>query len=254
MNHVVHPIHGNVKLGKLTPRHDARTLKMTRYAAPAMVPPKRMDWSLGVNDFGMMLNDSIGDCAVATPGHMIQAWSCNTGNEIVIPDEDIVKAYSAISGYVPGDDSTDVGCVMLDVMNHWRRTGIGGHKIDGYVALTPKNRDHIALSIDLFGGCALGFGLPKTMLSQEVWTLVSDTADGAPGSLGGHAVPALNYGPAGIVVVSWGKLYTVTWSFFDEYCDEAYGVLAPQWATLAAYSPGNVNYAQLQEDLKAIAG
>lgn len=239
------------KLGKLAPRHDLRTLRMAKYATPTLVAPKRMDWSLGVSRWPMLANDRIGDCAVAGPAHMIQAWSANSGGNFVPTDEQVIADYSAISGYNPGDSSTDNGCVMLDVMNYWRRTGICGHKIDGYVALTPGNRDHVALAIDLFGGCALGFALPKEAQGQEVWSLLDGSR---PGTWGGHMVPALNYGPTGVVVVTWGGLLTVTWDFMDRFCDEGFGVLAPDWATLAKNSPGNVNYAQLEEDLKEIAG
>ena len=112
-----------LKLGKRAPRHDPRTLLMTRYAAPTLVPPKRMDWSLGVNSWPMLANDSIGDCAIAGPAHMIQAWTSNNGEEYIPTEAEVIRDYSAVSGYVPGDDSTDVGCVMLDVMNYWRRVG-----------------------------------------------------------------------------------------------------------------------------------
>lgn len=240
------------KLGKREPREDLRTFKMAKYATPSTVPPRRMDWSLGVNKWGPMKNDEIGDCTVAAIGHMVQAWTNNNGAEIVIPDEEIVRAYSDITGYVPGDDSTDNGAVVLDVLNYARRNGVGGHKIAGYVALSPHNRDHVALSIDLLGGCYLGVALPVSAQDQEVWSVLNDDPNnrGRRGSWGGHAVPALNYGPTGVVVLTWGKLVTLSWEFFDAYVDEAYGVLSPDWATTAKNAPSGFNFAQLQEDMK----
>lgn len=245
-----------LRLGKRAARHDPRTLRLASFLTPLPVPPPRIDWSLGVNDWGTMQNDAIGDCTIAAAGHMIQAWTTNNGAELVLPDSTIVAEYSAITGYVPGDESTDNGAVELDVLNYWRKTGIGGHKIAGYVSLTPKNRDHVRLSVDLLGGCYLGISLPKTILDQEMWTVPESgpVGDAAPGSLGGHAVPVVNYGPAGIVIVTWGKLVTMTWEFFNEYVDEAYGILSPDWADGTKTAPSGFDFATLQQDLKAIEG
>ena len=38
---------------------------------------------------------------------------------------------------------TDRGAVELDVLRYWRKTGIGGTKIDAFMALEPKNHLHV---------------------------------------------------------------------------------------------------------------
>ena len=250
--------HSQMRLGKAQPRHDDRTLRLSRYLTSDLVAPPRIDWAAPVKSWPMLRNDELGDCTAAAAGHLIHAWSANNGAPVVLSDQQVVDAYSAITGYDPSDPSTDQGAVELDVLNYWKRTGIAGHKIAGYVALSPRNREHIALSIDLLGGCYLGVALPVSAQTQEVWDVPEGGAvgDGAPASWGLHAVPALNYGPAGITIVTWGQLKTLTWSFFDAYVDEAYGVLsAADWAQGGTKTaPSGFNLAQLQEDLRAIAG
>jgi hypothetical protein len=243
-----------LRLGKRAARHDPRTLKLASFLTPLPTPHPRIDWSLGVNDWGMMKNDALGDCTIATVGHLIQAWTNNNGAELVLPDSTIVAEYSAVTGYVPGDESTDNGAVELDVLNYWRTKGIGGHKIAGYVAVDPKNRDHLRLACDLFGGVYLGVGLPVSAQVQEVWA-VPDTGpvgDGSPGSWGGHAIPMVNYGPAGAVVVTWGALKTATWEWLTTYCDEAYACLSEDWVEPGKQAPSGLDLAGLQAALKAI--
>jgi hypothetical protein len=251
--------HSSMRLGKREARRDPRTLKLGSFlsTAPALVPHKRIDWSLGVNSWPMYLNDQIGNCAIAGPAHMIQAWTNNKGSEIVLPDSDVIHAYSEVSGYVPGDDSTDNGCVMLDVLNYWRRTGIGGHKIEAYayVYVNPLNRAHVSLAIDLLGGAVLGVRLPLTAQTQEIWSLLNNGGGAAkPGSWGGHCVVAVNYGPAGVVVVTWGRLLTLTWEFLELYCDEIFAVFSPDWASDGSDAPNHVNAVALREALQAATG
>lgn len=245
-----------MRLGKLPARRDTRTLRLSRYLGADIQEPRRIDWSLGVNDWNQMLNDQIGSCAIAGPGHWVQAWTNNNGNEVVIPDGEILKAYSAVGGYIPGNPWTDNGCIMLDVMNYWRRNGIGGHKINSYAAVNPSNRHHTQLAVDLFGGVLLGIELPQSIKSQEVWSVPDAglVGPGKVGSLGGHCVVALNYGPTGLVVVTWGQLVTLTWEFIETYTSEVFVALSDDWVNGTKAAPNGFGFAQLQADLRLVAG
>jgi hypothetical protein len=232
-------------------------LKLSNYtAALPLVAPKRVDWSLGVSTWPMLKNDTVGCCTVATAAHMIHAWTAANGNPVVLTDNDVITAYSAITGYVPGDDSTDNGAVVLDVLNYWRRVGIGGHKIAGYVALNPQNREHMDLGVYLFGGVYLGVGLPVSAQGQEVWSLPEGGAfgDGKPGSWGGHAIPILNANPTGHVAITWGGDKTITREWAATYYEEGYAILSEDFVTRAKASPGLIDYQTLLADLPALAG
>src|SRR5579862_867612 len=131
----------NVKLGKQTARHDPRTLQFSAYlkATAPPAPPSHEDYSKPVKAWPMMLNDNLGDCTCACAGHMIEEWTTYVGKAFTPTDKEVLKAYEAVSGYTPSNPNSDQGAAVLDVLNYWRKTGVGRHKILAYAALEPKN-------------------------------------------------------------------------------------------------------------------
>lgn len=126
------------RLGKLAPRHDPRTLKMARYSTALPDPPPVCDRTDKLTDLGPMLNTELGDCTCAAIGHIIQAWTAEDGAQVILPDSDILAAYEGACGYNPADPMTDQGGVELDVLNYWRKAGVGGHRIAAYMSLQVK--------------------------------------------------------------------------------------------------------------------
>jgi hypothetical protein len=243
------------KLGKRPARHDTRTLQMANYLELPVIPAAR-DWTTkAAANWGMMLNDTLGDCTCAATGHLTQAWTSNAGTkEITFPDQAILKAYEAVGGYQPGKPETDRGAVELDVLRYWRKTGIGGTTIDAFVALEPKNHLHVQAAVELFGGSYIGVALPVSAQRQAVWSVPpgGPTGTGAPGSWGGHAVVIEAYDQHGLTCITWGQKKKMTWGFWDAYCDEAYALLSELWAGKKP-APSGFNLAALQADLKAVA-
>lgn len=247
-------------LGKLPPSHDPRALKLAHYLRADLLPapPDAVDWTGGVDDWGMMKNDEIGDCAIADPAHGIQAWTqAAKGRMTTISDADVVTAYSAVSGYRPGRKETDVGCVMTDVLRYWRRTGIGGHKIDAYADVDPKEHTGVKQALDLFGGFSIGLSLPKTASDQldagKPWTVTSLSGDGARGSWGGHAVRILKYDATWLYCVTWSKIQKLSWKFLDVYCDEVHAPISVDWFNERGYNPRGLDWTALARDLAEVA-
>lgn len=246
-----------LKLGKQTARHDPRALLLASYVTPALpAPPAQADLASKINSWGMMENDQLGDCTIAAAGHLIMEWTANAGKKMVTPtDKQIVAAYSAITGYNPATGANDNGAVEIDVLNYWRQSGIAGHKIGAYVALEPSNHIHIMDSVYIFEGCYIGLQLPVSAQAQvqnhQPWSVPpgGPTGDGKPGSWGGHAVPVVAYDQRGLTVVTWGALQTMTWSFWEAYCDEAYAILSTDYLNNKKQSPAGFNMQQLQTDL-----
>lgn len=247
--------HSTMKLGKAPARHDKRTLHLANYLTNELKPPPHVNWSRLVTNLGVMLNDNLGCCTVSAKGHLIQAWTANTGPQVIVPDSAILRGYEEACGYDPADPSTDQGGDMLDVLNYFRKIGIGGHKLFAYVALEPRNKTHIELGVDLLGGCDLGVMLPISAQNQEVWSVPAGgpVGDGSPNSWGSHDVPIVDYGPLGPTCISWGKRITMTWQFFYTYVDEAYGLLSYDWCDGKKKAPSGFDFAQLQADMAAIS-
>jgi hypothetical protein len=245
------------KLGRKAPRRDARTLQLANYVDHGVLPhvPPKFDWNRAVKTWPVMLNDRLGDCTCACTGHVIQCWTANAGQEVILPDDDILRLYEAVSGYDPATGTNDDGAVELDVLNYWRQNGVAGHKIGAYVALEPMNHDHLRIATFLFGAVYTGIALPETIQMQDVWAVPPEGPNGAgaPGSLGGHAVPITGYDALGVTCVTWGRLQRMTWGFVDEYMEEAYCLLsAADWFGGGKVAPSGFDIAALQDDLVAL--
>lgn len=244
-----------MKLGKKAPKHDHRTLRLAKYLAGTPLPaaPASVSWSAKIGTLGEMLNSELGDCTCAAAGHMIQGWTGNAyGEPVILQDQDILLAYEAVGGYIPGDPSTDNGAVEIEVLNYWRNNGLGpaGHKIAAYASVNVKDETELTQAINLFGGIYVGVALPISAQSQigGVWDVTSGS-NSSPGSWGGHAIPILDYDQDTFTCVTWGALQKMTWAFFLAYCDEAYALITPDWIAVDGASPSGFNLATLQSDL-----
>jgi hypothetical protein len=240
-----------MKLGKKSARLDKRTLFFRDYLDFSKLNvPDSCDWGNKVSSWGMMKNDVVGDCTCASAGHLIMDWTANEGIEEVPQDEQIISAYSEITGYDPETGLNDNGAVELDVLNYWRNKGIGGHKIYAYTMLHSREPQYLKATTYLFGGAYIGLALPVSAQNQEVWDVADK--DNEVGSWGGHAVPIVGYNPTGPVCVTWGATKQMTWAFFGKYCDEAYAVLSGDWSSDGLKSPSGFDVVSLQKDLVSI--
>lgn len=247
-----------MKFGKRAPRRDPRTLKLSHYLKPAGLPPapQEVSWVVKPPTWPMYLNDQLGDCVEAAMAHMVNQWTFYaSGQETLLTDSDVLKAYEAIGGYVPGHPSTDKGSDMLTALNYWRKTGIGGHKILGYVAIDPANVNQVKLSIELFGNVFLGLALPLSVEGASDWTVPEGgiyLRAGLPGGLGGHCVPVMAASPLTRTCITWGGKLKMSANFLADYADEAYAVLSPDWIEKNGIAPSVFNLDALKADLAAL--
>ncbi len=202
--------HSQMKLGKRAARRDSRTLKLARYlATPLPTPPATVDYSMGISDWSVMLNDQLGCCTISAVGHAIQAWTRNAlGRELTVQDSTILEYYEKWDGYNPADPATDQGGVELDVLNDWRQQGFDGQTLSAFVAIDLANAiatngsspngsgaNLVETALWLFGGIYIGLELPLTAQTQDIWDVDSSAASdkSEPGSWGGHAVYVVGY-------------------------------------------------------------
>ena len=242
------------KFGKRPARYDPRTLKLAKYLTPALTPPPlRCRWSRGFNiNWGMMLNDDVGDCTEAAKGHTIQTLTMDNGRRITVPDSVVLAQYEANGGYNPNDPSTDQGEDELTTLNIWRKSDFGGFTLTAYADPSPTNQLHVMQAIYLFGGVYIGFQVPQSAMDQndagETWDVV--TPDG--GIVGGHAVWVPDYDDVGLWCITWGMLQRMTWNFFFTYVDEVHALLVPAWLNAKNIAPNAVDLAALTADQQLV--
>ncbi|MDP9039810.1 MAG: hypothetical protein M3O02_11155 [Acidobacteriota bacterium] len=262
--HAKTPHFGALKLGKQAPRHDPRTLKLGNYTAKLAPAPLVFDQTARATNFGMMLNDQLGDCTIAAVAHQQQLWTSQTAAEVTAPDAQVLAAYEAVGGYVPGNASTDNGCVMLEVLRYWKAHGMFGRPLGAYTSVNPTKRQEVMDAIYYFGGIYLGLALPLSAQTQSEWDVVQGP-NAQAGSWGGHCVVGAEYSfpaattashiPRTITCITWGQRLTMTWSFFATYVDECYALLSPDWINAATGKcPEGFDLAALQRDLAALRG
>lgn len=239
------------KLGKHPVRHDPRTFKLADYLPTLPSVPDSTAWGAKVNDWTMMGNDTVGDCTCAGAGHHIMNWTVNA-TAVVIPTlEQILAAYSAITGYNPDDPASDQGANMLDVLKYWRKHGIAGHKIVAFMKVDVTNVAEVKAAIALFANLYTGVNLPKSaeeaFARGQVW---SDTTD--KDILGGHCIAGVDYTADEIVFVTWAKSQPVTYPWLITYADEAYVIVTQDWIAANGESPSGLKLAQLLADVKQV--
>lgn len=196
------------------------------------------------SDIGMMGNDVYGNCTVAAAGHAVQSWSLYAERGMkTIPNSDILKAYFAIS---PNDE----GAYMLDLLNYWRKSGIGDDIAEAFVEIDISDLTQVKLAIDYFGSAYVGMCLPDENTFGP-WT----SPTGAPNPNNGHAIEYLAYDDARQMfkVATWGEVWDLSYAWHLKYADEGYTILNDISINLATNkSPEGFSYAELQNDLSRI--
>ena len=243
------------KLGKKPVKLDPRTLQFAKYRTALPLTPPSLGWSSKMNPLSVMLNDTLGDCVIAGYGHAVQEWTTYAGTPFIPTDQQVLKAYEDVGGYVPGDPSTDQGCYMLDALKYWRHQGLAGYKIHAFVSVNPKDQQEVREAVYLFGNLYIGLALPVSAQAQPyTWHVPAygPIGDGQPGTWGGHAVPIVGFSPQTLNCITWGYRHEMTWDFLQTYCEEAYVMLAPAWISANGFSPSHFNFAQLDADLSQL--
>ena len=252
---------------KVTPQTHPHLFKsMAKYGALPAAPD--FDYSVGnTAAMGMILangpdpsapsgaQSGLGDCTAAGRSHLIDTFTYQAGSPVVMSSAQTVAFYSASTGYVLGDASTDQGGDEVTVLTCWQNQGaaLDGHAISGFVVIDPTNVAEVKSACYLFENLYFGIEL------ADSWTEISGSGftwdvGNPPDPNDGHCVVGVGGNSDGILIDTWGFLGIMTYAAISQFCGSAAGgqlfcVLSPEIINRASQkAPNGLDFAALQAD------
>ncbi len=252
-----------VKMGRTRPPAGKMHLRLKSYLKLPPTPPS-VDYSPKAmpvlrNIYG---NDQLGDCVIAGGYHIVGVETGNASRLFTATGLQIVKDYSAISGYDPNDPSTDAGCNEEDALAYWQKHGFADNtKILGWLAVDATDQAEVQAAMFLFENLMFGVEMP------DAWVNPFPSGDGftwdiagTPDPQNGHCFIGYGYDPHGVKIDSWGLFGTVTWPAVAQYASRGAGgqlfvmLTMDQLAKGASKAPNGVDWSTLVTDFNTMGG
>lgn len=255
-----------MKLGKAPARPGAVKLQFSDIANIAQLPapPTSFGKEALVKNWGMLGNDTAGDCVFAGAGHEVMLWNAEAGKRVDISTATALKNYSKVTGYDPkqtdteGNNPTDQGTDVADWLSIRRKSGFlddhgNAHKIGAYVALEPGNVDQLRYAAYYFDGVGIGVKFPEQWMDTfsrggRTWDAVK-----RPNWAGGHYITAVAFRDLNPVIITWGTPVELTLSGYKQTADEVYAYLTPEKIANGVDSNG-ISYSTLTAYLNGLKG
>lgn len=181
--------------------------------------PTSVDYYTGNPDHDPLDNILIGDCVCADIGHCVNQLEWQAALPQTANDRNCLLFYQEISGYVPGDPSTDIGSQLTDALTAMCAGGLGGQKFIDHFPISPLSGDgQIQWGIYNLLGTHGGLQLPVSAMDQlnagEPWTVVGGPIDV------GHATYFVGYDPDWFYCNTYGIIQRMSYEFLDYYYEE----------------------------------
>jgi hypothetical protein len=219
------------KLGKQEARPRKSDFKFSDFAASIRLPtaPSRFGHENAYRDWQMLGNDRYGDCVWAGAAHEHMLLNKVVHRlDVTFSDDAVLGDYAAATGFDRNDPSTDRGTNVHEALAYRRTQGIADaegrrHRIGAYVALDPRNWEHLEQAAYIFGAVGIGFRFPDSAMRQfangEPWSPVRGST-----IEGGHYVPVVGslHSATEASAVTWGRPQAFTVAFYEQYNDEAW--------------------------------
>lgn len=238
---------------------DAIRFKLSDFSNLMALPPAPPVFGHNLNmAWGMLGNLDVGDCVVAGGMHEHMLWTREWAAKPAPFDAaTAIRQYSELSGYVPGDESTDAGLDMASTASYRRRVGLIDtlgirHKVDAYMQMSLVIPDLIQAAY-ILGAVGLGVRIPKSATQQfdqeRPWTIVRGSK-----LLGGHYVPLVGRNSHGNpLIVTWGRLQAVTVDWLMKYLDEAVAYVSIEHIGSQGFTREGFNLDKLRQALTQLA-
>jgi hypothetical protein len=259
-----HPTLTQVKFGRKRPSFIGPYFRLQNYLRASLPsPPTSIDYSGPAASIlsDIMGNDRLGDCTCAGAYHIVGVETANAGDPFHATLLQVVNDYSAVSGYVPGNESTDNGADEITCMNYWTNHGFAnGTKLAGWLALDATNQVEIMTAMWLFGDLYFGLECPDTYTNPFPNGNGFTWGPGTPDPDQGHCIIGTGYNSAGVQIATWGMRGTWLWSAVSQLAVASAGGAAYVWLTpdqiakAALKAPNGVAWADLLSDFDSMGG
>jgi hypothetical protein len=223
--------------------------------AAAPVPPVYDTTKLPLRP-GLYGNDQHSNCTAVGLANAARAAAARNGFQIAIGLPDVMAFYSASTGYVPTDPSTDQGGVELDVLGYQLRNGFrraGADELVGaFATFDPSDRRTFAQAMVTCSSCYIGIDLAAADLTDTaddpsvVWDTVTP-GDQTPDPDNGHCVMTFGYTGLGgtdlVRIGTWGIWKLATWQWVLSRTVESHVVIWRQLMPASGHTSDNLDYA-----------
>ena len=199
--------------------------------------------------WGMLANDSYGDCVAAALLHADESLYLKRGKQPTpYSASQALALYFNINGVPPGPagSSSDQGTDPSVAMQYWTAKGFPGHKLAGFGQL-PATSPNIRRAIWEFGTVIYAVALPTGAQSQGVNWRGNNL--GAAGSWGGHGIAGNSFTSDLLGFVSWGEEGDMDNPFATAYLEQVFVPLSTDALSSAEVGPGGFKFAQMKADL-----
>lgn len=242
----------HVHFGRLP--DDRRKARVTLRAPGGIPAPDSADWMSPVAGWNMALNDELGDCTAAGMGHTITAVEKVAQlRDVVVPDDQTLAMYEAISGYRPGRPETDVGATLQDALDYARKTGLAGVRVTAFAQIDASDLNLVRACIAYFGAVYAGMNFPGSAMDQFdnhlPWNVVKRAK-----IEGGHCVPLLKYDAQSFTCVTWGRPQAMGIGFYQRYFDEIWVPIFSDWMEAAGVTPSGLDATAANADFQSLTG
>jgi len=256
------PVPDQVALGKLPKRSDPRTLSLPKLLTGEITADPEISNETAVTEpWGVLGNDSLGDCAIAAAAHAEMLWAAKHGRPRPDPTlKQVTDAYSKITGYQEGDPDTDKGADLLSVLKYWQQKGIAGQNIGAFAEILPHDVQTLKWTIAKLDLAYVGLQLPAAWKTPAAkGQRAGFTPTRKPWNPAtwqnpyrGHCVIYTGYRDDSFTCVSWGEVITVPMAFHKAFCDEAYAIIAPDRLDERAETPSQLDTKALKLTLARV--
>lgn len=255
----------NVKFGRRQPAAIGPHLRLRNYLKASLpAAPATYDYTPKASNIlsDVMGNDQYGDCVFACGYHLVGVETANAGAPYHATLQQVLKDYTAVTGFNPQDPNTDNGANIQDALNYWSTHGFSnGTKLAGYLSVDATNVAEVQVCAYLFENGITGMSLPDHWITPFPGAngFTWDQA-GAPDPNNGHCVPFFGYDGKGVKISTWGLLGTLTYAGLAAYAGHAGGgelwvALSPdQIAKGQEKAPNGVRWSDLILDFDSIGG